>query len=232
MQKYIVFNTINTVIDAQILRREYTRHLTQYMTVNYGGKLDIWKQAYHTLVENWANYHTDLDFGGQDGLADMRESRFRTIRVLFNLAKISEPNHASLVQLSQQLPVLIYQKCVNPEMINTSCLSIMQKWHQTTPIVLATYTFATETQALIANTLLENKVNQIVSPDNIEVFNHDASYFQRLIIQLKTSAQSILYIDYDMQSLDFAKSFGIQTFQFNLDVPELDTKSIDKLLNQ
>lgn len=96
----LFFDLHGTLIDArEVLPEQYRVALGEFMAARYGGDPAEWAAANRRVSEDWDSYYADLDFGGDDSLAQMREGQARTLRALFRLTGRPYPTPEELTHL-------------------------------------------------------------------------------------------------------------------------------------
>jgi FMN phosphatase YigB (HAD superfamily) len=63
------------------------------------------------VVADWDSYYADLDFGGNDSLAQMREGQARTLRALFRLTGRAAPSARELERLIDEHAFEVTRRC-------------------------------------------------------------------------------------------------------------------------
>src|SRR5687767_2817663 len=98
--KHLIFHLNVYCIDGMI-SFYYRQNLSQMLSEIYGDR-SAWFSAYDKVLADWDSYHADLNFSGDDGMADMREARFRIMRALFRIVGKPEPNQDEIHRLADK----------------------------------------------------------------------------------------------------------------------------------
>lgn len=115
---HVFFELHGTLVDARrTLPPLYRAALGDYMAARYGGDPAEWAEANRRVVADWDSYHADLDFGGDDSLAQMREGQARTLRALFRLTGRPAPSPRELERLIDEYAFEVTRRCdaLHPE---------------------------------------------------------------------------------------------------------------------
>lgn len=109
---HVFFDLHGTLIDArEALPAQYRSALGEVMAARYGGDPAEWAEANRRVVADWDSYYADLDFGGDDSLAQMREGQARTLRALFRLTGRPYPSPDELDRLIDEHAFEVTRRC-------------------------------------------------------------------------------------------------------------------------
>ena len=183
----LLFRDMGVLLDAQAMRQVYRQNMAQLMSERYGQSLDVWLSADKQIVADWASYHADLNFSGDDSIADIHEGLFRITRALFRLANIAEPPKPDITALAQDLITMPYHNITFPH-----TLSIVEKCQQAGyQLVVFSYFIQKHAQALCSD--IKN-IEHIIGSDTLNHYEHDVNYFRKISAYLKVSPDTITVI--------------------------------------
>lgn len=100
---HIFFGLHGTLSDPQRLATTYDHACGVFMARHYGGAPAMWATASQRIRADWDSYYADLDLGGDDAVAHLREGRFRTTRALFRLVGMDAPDIETTHRLAHDL---------------------------------------------------------------------------------------------------------------------------------
>lgn len=107
----ILFDLHGTLVDSTRMSPCYTEQIGKVLAAQYGGEAARWVQARQRVLADWDSYFADLNFDGDDGLADFWEGELRVTRALFRLTGTPEPDMKAIADLSRELPYLAARHC-------------------------------------------------------------------------------------------------------------------------
>lgn len=209
---HIFFDLHGTLIDGVKLHSCYAMQLGRVMSARYGGNAEAWIEANRQIALDWDSYYADLDLS--QGIEQVYEGLYRTIRALFRLTHTPEPPHTELVTLSRELPGLITPYC---DGLYPDVKAAIKQLHQQ-GYVLGVTTHALYTQAI---GLLEGGgirsyfQGNIVGVDTLEKWERDQAYYRDVANMAKVKPETCLVVDDAPQYLEAARKAGMQTRQIN-----------------
>jgi FMN phosphatase YigB (HAD superfamily) len=227
--KTIFFELHATLIDAAKLYPCAASQLGQIMAERYGGTADHWTSAYARIHEDWDSYHTDLDYGGEDGLDQVYEGLYRTTRALFRLTHIHEPERKELQALSRELPALISLHCdaVRPEV--RTLVALLDK--HGCQLGITSHVLENQARALLhGGQMRQHFKAPIMGVDTLGQFTHDVLCYQRVSVRSGASPQQCLIVDRALPHLEAAKAAGMQTAWLTDTPPSASPAFIDVVL--
>lgn len=103
VNKTVLINCIGILVDGHKIRQCYQQNMAQVMSEHYGKSPEFWQTIDQQIVADWASYHADLNFSGDDGIIDMYEALFRVTRALFTIGQVPEPEKPEITALANEL---------------------------------------------------------------------------------------------------------------------------------
>jgi FMN phosphatase YigB (HAD superfamily) len=197
---------LNSLVDSTKIRVHSQIGIAHFMSENYGsdGK---WFEAYSKIVNDWASYHSDLNFSGEDGMAHMREARFRIMRALFRLAGKPEPSQDMIHALADEALKIKWPNLFG-EFIH-SALKNLGKQHK---ISLVSYFPQVQLEAIVEAENLQETIVSCIGADTFEQYEMNQRYFEMLLRHLKAKPEECIYIDKQKQVLEAASQMGLKPF--------------------
>lgn len=204
MKQLILFQCIDILVNGQKMRQCYRENMAQLMSERYGKMTDTWKSADEKIVADWAYYHADLNFSGEDGIEDIHESLFRVTRALFTITKTPEPSKSEITALANELMSIPCNDVLLPD-----ALSAIEKC-QEKGYTLGTFSYLLENQ-IKAVTAQIPSLEYVFGSDTLNRYEHDTMYFRKLIAHLKTSPDRIVIVAHSPQTLATATQSGMKS---------------------
>ncbi len=207
---HLFFDLHGVLIDPRRLHQCYSAALGQLLAARYGGLPEAWERANHQIEADWDSYYADLDFGGDDCVAQMWEGEFRTTRARFRLTGTPEPSHDELMALSREIPGTIPRSCAvaYPEVIAVVArlvelgLTLSVTSHALEPQVQAT---------LVGSGLLDYFQGKIIGTDTLGRFLKDADYYRRAAVLLHVDPAQCAVLDDRPEPIEGAQQAGMET---------------------
>lgn len=201
----LLFRDIGVLLDAQAMRQNYRQNMAQLMTKRYGQSPAVWLSADEQIVADWANYHADLNFSGDEGIVDIHEGLFRVTRALFRIANIPAPPKPEITALAQDLISMPYQTIIFPY-----ALSVLEKCQQAGyRLAIFSYFLQKQAQALCADI---DGIEHIIGADTLNHYEHDRHYFAKVSAYLGLSPDTITVIVHSPQTHASAIQSGMNAF--------------------
>jgi FMN phosphatase YigB (HAD superfamily) len=205
---HIFYDLHGTLLDGRRLYREATIRLNKLLQAQYGGDWLAWSAADAAILAHWDDYFADLNFSGDNGLADFYEGSFRILRARFRLAQVPEPSHEELLDLSHMVDVL------------TACGTFYQDVLTVVPVFAQA---ARQQQGLVASTTVAHAealltagglrgcfTAPIIGVDTFEQYDKDIAYFQRVAEVAQVAPENCLIVDNEAFALRNAAAAGMQ----------------------
>jgi beta-phosphoglucomutase-like phosphatase (HAD superfamily) len=206
MITHVFFDLAGTLVDSARMQPCYGANLGRVMAERFGGSADGWEQANLTILADWDNYFADLDFDGDDGIADLWEGELRVTRALFRLTHIPEPNKQTLTALSRELPYLVTRHC---DALYPDSKPVIEALYQV-GYVLGVATHSTSAQArgiLDGAGVLDYFRGPLLSPDVTGRFRKDSMFF----LAAGVPPERCLVVDAGPGGICGAKAAGMRT---------------------
>jgi len=217
MTHFLLFDLIGVLVEAKTVRQQYRANLAQIMSARYGNTPDFWRKIDQQIVEDWASFHADLNFSGDDGIADMHEALFRVTRALFTMAHISEPPKPEITTLANDL-ISTPHGVLLPDVL--PMLEKCQK--QGCQIGGMSYFLDAQTTAILHSTALEKYIKITVSPDTLNHYDHDARFFEKVRHHLQVQSEQITVISHSVLTHTAAIQSGINAVLVRQSAASLD----------
>lgn len=227
--KYIIFH-LNILANPELLRSHYQNGLAEIMQQSYGQSQQFWLDIQTQVFADWDSYHADLNYSGDDGMADMREGRFRVTRALFRLAKLPEPSTQEMTQLAENL---MTQAPKNGDaLFHDSHDALNWLAEQNYSLTIVSYYPEKQVQAILCGAQIEHEISQFIGADTFEQFDMNKRYFEYLVNKLKSQPSECLYVDNQANVIESAAQSGMKFFQAESSVkPRLWFNQLEKMLN-
>ncbi|MEL6405693.1 MAG: hypothetical protein AAFR81_15100 [Chloroflexota bacterium] len=216
MAQHHVIIYLNALLDAQRYRNNYANGVARIMSARYGGKQADWLIIQQNIFADWASYHADLNYSGEDGMADIREGQFRVTRALFRLANIKEPSKAEITSLAQTLVSEAPRTGNNFDMPAQQFLQTLTM----SPAVNITVTaYFCEAQARAILTASGHTGISVIGADTFQHYEMDTHYFRYLHQYLKPNSPDSqrIYLDTHADTLQHAQKAGFITHRITPD---------------
>lgn len=109
---HVFFDLHGVLVDhTGALPRQYRAALAGFMAARYGGDPAAWAEAYARVTADWDSYYADLDFSGDDSLAQVREGETRVLRALFRLTGQPCPPPEAIARLVDEYQYPVASRC-------------------------------------------------------------------------------------------------------------------------
>ncbi|MGB7342020.1 MAG: hypothetical protein WBC91_24205 [Phototrophicaceae bacterium] len=204
-QPIVLFDAIGLLVDGRRIRQCYQANMIQVMTARYGKSPDFWRLIDQQIVEDWASYHADLNYSGEDGIADMYEGIFRLTRALFTIANIVEPPKPDITALAHHLMTLPCDRKVLLADVYETLIAYQQKGYQ-----LATFGYLLHLQ-LVSMMAALPMITHHIGADTLQQYEHDRQYFMKITTHFKTSADQITVLTPHPQTFYAASQAGLRS---------------------
>ncbi|MGJ3240279.1 MAG: hypothetical protein ACFE0Q_16350 [Anaerolineae bacterium] len=214
----LIFQTIGVLVDRDRWRERYRQQMAYYMAQHYGQSSAFWAQVDEALVADWASYHADLNYSGQDGIADMREGLFRTTRALFTIAQLPEPPHAEITRLSQTLAGLPISRALFGDVM----LFLGRCRQQGYTIGAFGYLLRAQIRALTHDI---PHLAHAIGADTLDHYEHDEAYFMKMSAHLQREPATISIVVISPTIATIAQQAGLHAYR----VRQSDTPLISEL---
>ncbi len=206
----VYFDLIGALVDSDALLPCYTDALARTLRARFGGDLARWHSAVRGVFADWDSYYADLNLSGDDGIADMWEGLYRVTRGYFRLADMPTPAQPALTALSRSLPGEAAAACAA---LLPGALDAL-KWLSRAGIRrgVTTYLTADHARGLLrggaALTLIDAP---ILTPETVERFERDQTYFEIAARRAGVDPDSCLLVSASMDALQTARAAGMRT---------------------
>ncbi|MEL6524866.1 MAG: hypothetical protein AAFQ07_04060 [Chloroflexota bacterium] len=227
MEQHHVIIYLNALLDAQRYRNNYANGVARIMSARYGGEHADWLTIQQNIFADWASYHADLNYSGEDGMADMREGQFRVTRALFRLANICEPSKAEITSLAQ---TLVSEAPLADTHFDIPAQYFLQTLTMSPAVNITVTAYFCEAQArAILNTSGHTDI-AVIGADTFQHYEMDTHYFRCLHQHLKPNSldNKRIYLDTRTDTLHHAQIAGFSTYQIAPDTLPTDWLSVLK----
>ncbi|MEM9953661.1 MAG: hypothetical protein AAF846_18780 [Chloroflexota bacterium] len=221
MNKTILINCIGILVDGQVMRQCYRHNMSQVMSARYGQSPDFWQTVDQKIVADWASYHADLNFSGDDGIIDMYEALFRTTRALFTIGNVPEPEKPEITALANEL---IATPCDNSVILPDSNNSLSQLTEKGYRVGVFAHLLETHLKAITTSLKM---IDHHIGADTVSHYEHDQTYFLKVASYLKTPPEQITVITRHATTAQSASQAGLKSIL----VEQFSALSIDSLEN-
>lgn len=208
MLKHVIFH-LNILANPILLRRYYQHGLAKIMHTRYGKTEPFWANIQEQIFGDWASYHADLNYSGDESMRDMREGRFRVTRALFRLAAIPEPPKQEITQLAEDL-ISEAPKYGDAFWDGTKDLLAWLN-EKNLSITLICYYPEIQLRAILSGGQLDKTTDFAIGADTFEQYEMDRHYFEYLLNKLNAQAPECLYVDNQRTNLGVGEKMGMKT---------------------
>jgi FMN phosphatase YigB (HAD superfamily) len=203
-----IFFDVHTLVDSARLWAAYPAQIGHVMVGKFGGDAASWVDAYRRIMADWDSYFADLDFDGDNGLADLWEGELRVTRALFRLTGVPQPGMSSLTALSRELPYLATHRL---DVFYPDTKAVLVKLHLAGFILsIASQIVSPQVRGLLEGAgLAQFFAEPFLCPDVTKCFRKDAAFYRAALIP----AQNCLVVDDGLDGIAGAKAAGMHTVQ-------------------
>ena len=220
--KIILFQCIGLLVDGRKIRQSFRENMAQLMSECYGKSVDAWKAADQQIVADWAYYHADLNFSGEDGIEDINEALFRVTRALFTIANVPEPPKAEITNLAKELISIPCKNMLLPDVLP----AIEKCQEQGYTIGIFSYLLENQIRAITAEI---PDLEPIIGADTLNHYEHDLMYFRKLAVRVKASPDKIRIVANSPQTLAIASQSGMQAIPVRQSSASLESELVNVL---
>lgn len=216
---HIFFDLHGTLVDSTGLSARYPGQVGRVMAERFGGKAEVWTDAYRRIVADWDSYFADLDFDGDDGLADLWEGELRVARALFRLTAVPQPDMSTLTSFSRELPYLATRRL---DVFYPNCKAVIESLHQAGFVLsIASHVVSVQARGLLQGASVAQFFTEpFLCPDVTERFRKDAAFYCAAPIP----TENCLVVDDCLDGIAGAKAAGMSTVQvFREKMPPYDS---------
>lgn len=226
--KFVIFH-LNILADPALFCAHYQCGLAEIMQQRYGQSQQFWMDIQAQIFDDWNSFHADLNYSGDDAMADMCEGRFRVTRALFRLAKYPEPSKQEITRLADDL---ISQAPVFGDALFPDSRDILNWLHERDhTIAIVSYYPEQQLRAILCGAQIDRKIAHAAGADSFEHYDMNRRYFEYLLNKLKCRPSECLYVDKDNSTLLSAAQCGLETLQVEADQqPGLWFNLLEKVL--
>lgn len=205
-QRHVVIY-LNTLLDTKRYRANFADGVARIMRERYGGKHASWLAVQQIIFADWASYHADLNYSGDDGMADIREGQFRVTRALFRLSNTPEPVKADITALAQ---TLISEAPCTGDSFTASAQHFLQVLSTRSNVKMTVTSYFCTAQIRAILEASGHPHIAVIGADTFEHYEMDAHYFRCLqqYLQPNTQASKRIYFDTRADTLKHAQSAG------------------------
>lgn len=207
---HLFFDLHGTLIDArEALPPQYRAALGRFMAGRYGGDPADWAAANARIVADWDSYYADLDFGGDDSLAQMREGQTRTLRALFRLVGLPYPPPEEMAQLVTDHHFAVTSQC---DALYLDAHAALTALHDL-PLTLGVVSHAMHGHAeglLVGGGVRNWFAGPLVTPDVTGQYMKDAAFLRVALGQTGVVASVCALVDDDPQAVAAALELGMR----------------------
>jgi FMN phosphatase YigB (HAD superfamily) len=204
---HLIFH-LNVLADPASIRALTLRGMAQFLGKIYGNETK-WYDAFLKIFGDWNSYHADLNFSGEDGMADMREARFRIMRALFRLAGIAEPSQEEIHRLADESLTKAHREGDIFFHDSIGVIDILSEKHSLT---LVSYFPQAQLEAMVKASGVHHLIKHFIGADSFEQYEMNRRYFEMLLNHLKAKPEECLYIDKQSKVLEVASQVGLKIF--------------------
>lgn len=200
--KTLLIKCIGVLVDGHKMRQCYRVKMAKIMSERYGKSPEFWSAIDEQIVTHWADYHADLNFSGEDGIADIHEALFRVTRALFTIGKIPEPPKPDITALANEL---ISSPC--KEVLLPDALSVIEKCRKK-GYTIGTFSYLLEKQVKAITAEIPN-LQHVIGADTLNHYEHDAMFFRKLSTHCRVSPDKIVLVATSPQTVAAATQSGM-----------------------
>jgi FMN phosphatase YigB (HAD superfamily) len=203
---HIFFDLPGTLVDSARMRTCYAHHLGLVMAERFGSHADAWEQAHLAILADWDSYFADLDFDGDNGIADLWEGQLRITRALFRLTGVTEPDGSILAALSRELPYLATRHC---DALYPDVRPVIEAlYHAGYVLGVASHVVSAQVRGTLeGGGALDYCRGPFLCPDVTERFHKDRDFF----LAAHLPSAHCLVVDASAEGIRGAKAAGMQT---------------------
>lgn len=199
--KHLIFH-LNILADPAMIRAQMQIGTARMLGEIYGDE-EAWFSAYGKVLADWHSYHADLNFSGDDGMADMREARFRIMRALFRITGKPEPSQDEIHALADKALTGI-----QGDVFVHDSHDVLSHYAENYFITLVSYL----PQAQLETIAKVARVHHCIGADTFEQYEMNRRYFEMLLTHLKAKPEQCVYVDKQAQVLEAASQLNIKIF--------------------
>jgi FMN phosphatase YigB (HAD superfamily) len=205
---HLWFGLHGTLIDAAALADCTWRRSAALLAERYGGDLARWQAAGQRLRADWHAYHADLNFSGDDGMADYAEALYRVARAWFRLAQMPEPPPAVLRHLAHELPALAPLEC--PALYPDAAAVLPALAQAGYALGIVTHALAAQARAILAGSGAAGLFQApIIGADTAGQFERDEAFLRLAAAQAQVAPAACAVIDAHLPALEHAARAGM-----------------------
>ncbi|PJF26429.1 MAG: hypothetical protein CUN53_07860, partial [Phototrophicales bacterium] len=205
----LYFDLIGALVDPAALTPCYVDSLARMLRARFGGSAARWHSAVRGVFADWDSYYADLNLSGDDGIADMWEGMYRVMRGCFRLADMPEPDQPSLTALSRSLPGDAAAAC--DSLLPDALDALNQLGAKGIRRGVTTYLTADHARGMLrggdALALIDAP---ILTPETVERFERDPTYFEIAALRAGVKPGSCLLVSARTDVLDSARAAGLR----------------------
>jgi len=201
--KHLIFH-LNILAGRHVIRESIQKGVARMLGEIYDDE-QAWFSAYGKVLFDWDSYHADLNFSGDDGMANMREARFRIMRALFRIAGKPEPSQDEIHALADKA-----LKAIDGDVFSHDIHKLLTELYQNHSITVISYLPVAQLDAIIKAAQLQEAILNLIGGDTFEQFDMNRQYFEILLKRLKAKPEECLYIDKQEKVLEEASQAGIK----------------------
>jgi FMN phosphatase YigB (HAD superfamily) len=173
------------------------------------------------VFADWDSYYTDLNLSGDDGIADMWEGLYRVTRGYFRLADMPEPDQPTLTALSRSLPGDAASAC--SALLPGALDALNQLGAKGIQRSVTTYLTADHARGILRGSAALTLIDApILTPETVERFERDQTYFEIAARQAGVQPESCLLVSAKTDALESARAVGMQTTRMEQAMTLLD----------
>ncbi|MBN1965943.1 MAG: HAD family hydrolase [Anaerolineae bacterium] len=193
---HVFFDLHGTLIDnAGRLARCYPLALARVLVARYGGAWEEWAEADRQIVADWDSYYADLDFGAEDGLAQMWEAETRRIRALFRLTGRPYPPADELNSLVRQYSFEVTRQCDALYADARHALEVLRVEADLTWGVISNGLRGHVEGCLVGAGVRDWFTGPIITPEDAGYFPKDAGFFELAFARAGAAAAQCVVVD-------------------------------------
>lgn len=219
--KVVFFDLIGALVDPDALMPCYAESLAQTLGARFGGDAARWQSAVRGVFADWDSFYADLNLSGDDGIADMWEGMYRVTRGYFRLADMPEPDQAALTALSRSLPGDAAAACHAllpgaPDALNRLGAAGIR-------CGVTTWLTADHARGILRGGGALSLIDApILTPETVERFERDQTYFEIAARRAGVDPESCLLISARTDALETARAVRMGTAHIEREMALLD----------